>query len=486
MIPRRQPDGRAFMSWQFFNTLHRRVEPFVPGDPEGREVRLYCCGPTVHDFAHIGNFRTFVCVDFLRRCLEDAGYQVIHVMNVTDVEDKIIRRVRETGTSLAEYTRRYETAFLEDHRTLNCLPPQHLPRATEHVADILVLIERLLSRSLAYRTPDGSVYFSIAKYREAGHQYGQLLTLDLEALRPGERTDADEYGKEAATDFALWKARVPEDGEVFWPSPWGEGRPGWHIECSAMSMKLLGASFDLHLGGEDLIFPHHEDEIAQSEGACLHGPGQRFVRYWLHVAFLLVEGRKMSKSAGNFFTLRDLLGRGYTGREIRFLLLSSHYRESFNFTLDGLSGARTALARLDECGTRLKERAGDAVGTADPTLLDRVRAALQDDLNVSRAWGALFEWVRDRNRELAENRLSPEAAASAWAAWDAVLRLFGVEPAATTATIPAEVLALAEERLAARKARDFARSDVLRNELKSRGWLVEDTPNGPKLKAVDG
>lgn len=472
------------MPLHLFNTLSRQVEPFQPLDPAGRDVRMYCCGPTVHDYAHIGNFRTFVLADFARRYLEFRGYRVVHAMNITDVEDKIIRRVRETGKTLAEYTRGFEQAFLEDHRALLCLPPHHTPRATQYIAEIVDLIRRLVERGIAYQAADGSVYFSIDRYRGCGCRYGQLVNLNVEELRPGERVASDEYEKESVADFALWKARVPDDGAVFWPSPWGEGRPGWHIECSAMSMKLLGPAFDLHLGGEDLVFPHHEDEIAQSEGAGLQPAGQRFVKHWLHCAFLLVEGRKMSKSLGNFFTLRDLLAKGYTGREIRHLLLTAHYRESFNFTLDGLQGARAALARLDDCAARLAERAaGQTAAAPAPELLDRFTHALDDDLNVSAAWGAIFDWVRDQNRRLADGSLAPAEAAAALAAWVRVADTLGIgQPPATEA--PADIVALAEQRQAARQARDFRRSDELRDQLKARGWVIEDTPKGPKLKKL--
>jgi cysteinyl-tRNA synthetase len=402
------------MSLRVFNTLSRSLEPFVPRDPTGRRVGLYCCGPTVHDHAHIGNFRTFVFADLVRRFLEFCGHEVEHVMNVTDVEDKIIARVRSAGVSLRDYTQPFETAFFEDMTTLRCLRPHHVPRATEHIADIVALIEELAARGLAYRAADGSVYFSIERYQAEGRRYGQLINLNPEALRPGERVSSDEYAKESAADFALWKSRVPEDGDVFWPSPWGEGRPGWHIECSAMSMKLLGPSFDLHLGGEDLIFPHHEDEIAQSEGAGLQAPGDRFVGCWLHGAHLLVEGRKMSKSLGNYFTLRDLLAKGFTGREVRHVLLTAHYRESFNFTIENLQGARSALGRLDECALRLREAAGGTSATPDALLPGRVREALEDDFNVSAAWAAVFDWVRDLNRRLADATFPPRKRLRRW------------------------------------------------------------------------
>ncbi|MCX8157018.1 MAG: cysteine--tRNA ligase [Verrucomicrobiae bacterium] len=469
------------MGLRLFNTLTRRVEDFKPLDPAGRRVGLYCCGPTVYDLAHIGNFRTFVFADLVRRYLEFRGYEVTHVMNITDVEDKIIRRVRETGLSLKEYTRRYEEEFFRDFETLRCRRPHHTPHATDHIPEMLALIERLMERGIAYRASDGSIYFSIEKYRGCGCCYGQLVKLDLEQLRPGERVSHDEYAKESVADFALWKARVPEDGDVFWPSPWGEGRPGWHIECSAMSMKWLGPSFDLHLGGEDLIFPHHEDEIAQSEGAALQPPGRRFVQYWLHGAHLLVEGRKMSKSLGNFFTLRDLLQKGFDGREIRYLLLTAHYRETFNFTLDGLAGARTALGRLDECLGKLREQAAAAQEAPEEGLMQAFTQAMDDDLNIAAAWGAVFEWVRECNRLLAARQMTPARAAAALAAWEKVDQVLGVSAAAEI-QIPQEIMELAEARQAARKARDFARADALRQEMKNRGWVVEDTPKGPKLK----
>jgi cysteinyl-tRNA synthetase len=397
------------------------------------------------------------------------------------VEDKIIRRVRETGLGLREYVSRYENAFLEDLGALHCLRPHHLPRATEYIGEMIRIIEALIRRGIAYQAADGSVYFSIDKYRGCGCRYGQLVNLNFEQMRVGERVASDEYTKESVADFALWKGRVPEDGAVFWPSPWGEGRPGWHIECSAMSMKLLGPSFDLHLGGEDLAFPHHEDEIAQSEGAGWQQPGQRFVRYWLHGAHLLVEGKKMSKSLGNFFTLRDLLAKGFSGREIRQVLLSSHYRETFNFTLDGLDGARTALGRIDECLGKLQELAGTTAPEPAPGLPDAFARVMDEDLNVAGAWGVVFEWVRETNRRLAAGEMTAAQAAGALAAWNQVDSVLGLGRRAEEGA-PAEIVALLEERQAARKAKDFKRSDAVRDELKARGWVIEDTPKGPRLK----
>jgi cysteinyl-tRNA synthetase len=469
------------MALKLFNTLTRGVQEFVPLDPAGKHVGMYCCGPTVYDFGHIGNFRTFLFADLVRRLLEFKGHTVRHVMNITDVEDKIIKRVRETGMGLREYTSQYEQAFLQDLQTLNCLRPHHLPRATEYIPEIVALVERLVARGVAYQAADGSVYFSIEKYQGGGGRYGQLVNLNFDQMRRGARVASDEYDKESVADFALWKARVPEDGAVSWPSPWGEGRPGWHIECSAMSTKVLGPSFDLHLGGEDLAFPHHEDEIAQSEGAGLQPPGQRFVKYWLHGAHLLVDGKKMSKSLGNFYTLRDLLSRGFRGREIRFLMLSAHYRESFNFTLEGLQGARASLARLDECLGKLREVAGALTAAPDAALPGRFAEALDDDLNVSAGWAAVFEWVRDMNRAVAAGQLSPAAAAAGLAAWQKVDSVFGLGPKSESEA-PPEIQALLAEREAARKAKDFKRSDALRQELKTQGWLIEDTPKGPRLR----
>ena len=470
------------MALSLHNTISRKVEPFIPFDPTGKKVGMYCCGPTVHDFAHIGNFRTFVFADLVRRYLEFRGYQVNHVMNITDVEDKIIRRVREQSTTLAQYTAKYSDAFFEDLKTLNCVAPHHTPKATDYITEMIDLISRLMERGIAYQAPDQSIYFSIEKYQGCGCQYGQLTNLNFDEMRQGDRVSEDEYEKECVADFALWKARVPDDGEMYWPSPWGEGRPGWHIECSAMSMKLLGTSFDLHLGGEDLTFPHHEDEIAQSEGANLQEEGKPFVKYWLHGAHLLVEGKKMSKSLGNFFTLRDLTDQGYNGREIRQLMISAHYRETFNFTLDGLAGARTALNRINECVTKLREAADNTQADATTEVVEKFTTALDDNLNVSSAWAAVFDWVRNCNRKLVDNSMDPETAASELAAWKHIDTVLGVGVAQEEA--PAELIELMEERTEARKAKDFSRADAIREELTSKGWTIEDTAEGPRLKRL--
>ena len=472
------------MALKLFNSLTRAVQTFAPLDPAGKKVGLYCCGPTVYDFAHIGNWRTFVFADLVRRTLEFSGYEVKHVMNITDVEDKIIQRVRENKTTLREFTGKFETAFLDDLKALNCQAPHVTPRATGHMAEIIALIEKLVACGVAYQATDGSVYFSIEKYRGCGCTYGQLQKLNFDEMRVGERVSTDEYEKEAVADFALWKARVPDDGDVFWPSPFGEGRPGWHIECSAMSIKALGETFDLHLGGEDLKFPHHEDEIAQSEGAT----GKPFVKFWLHGAHLLVEGKKMSKRLGNYFTLRDLIAKGFTGREVRYLLLTAHYRETFNFTLEGLAGAKSALARIDECVGKLRELAAIPKSEvqspkSNDALIEKFTAALAEDLNISAAWASVFEWVREMNKRLAENSLSPAEAASALTAWDKINSVLGIGTTAE-AEAPADILALAEARTTAKLAKDFKRADTIRDELKAKGWIIADSPKGPKLKKI--
>ena len=469
------------MSLKFFNTLTHSLEEFRPLDPAGRHVGLYTCGPTVYDFAHIGNFRAFTFEDLARRYLAYRGYDVVHVMNITDVEDKIIRKVRETGEPLAQLTGRYTAAFLADCRALNLLPPHHVPRATGHIPEMLALIGALMDKGVAYQAPDKSVYFSIAKFA----RYGQLKKIDASQMRPGERVKLDEYEKESLGDFALWKAWDPTDGDIGWDSPWGRGRPGWHIECSAMSTKYLGESFDLHCGGEDLVFPHHEDEIAQSEAAS----GKQFVRVWLHCAYLLVNGQKMSKRFGNFFTLRDLLAKGFTGRELRYTLIAEHYRRQLNFTFEGVEAARASLARMDEFLVKLREVAGSTgipAGGISPTaaaVQKDFEAALDDDLNISSALGVLFNFIRDTNKRLAENAVTAAEAAAIFETWrrfDTVLG-FGM-PQAQEAS--ADVAALADQRQAARKAKDFKRADQIRDELKAKGWVIEDTPKGPKLKKL--
>ena len=453
------------------NTLSRQLEEFVP--LEAGSARMYTCGPTVYNFAHIGNFRAYVFEDLLRRWLKFKGFRVTQVMNLTDVDDKTIRDSRAAGLPLSGFTAQFKQAFFEDIRTLNLEPAEHYPAATDHIPEMIAIIRKLEEKGYAYRSEDGSVYFSIAKWPA----YGRLAHLDRAGMRTGVRVAADEYEKENVADFALWKAWDEKDGDVAWDSPWGRGRPGWHIECSAMSPKYLGPSFDQHTGGVDNIFPHHEDEIAQSEAAN----GQPFARYWLHCAHLMVDGQKMSKSRGNFHTLRDVLARGYTGREVRYELLATHYRAPLNFTFGGLDAARTALRRVDEFTARLAEAAGAARAGALPAWAraqaERFEAALDEDLNISAALAALFDGIREGNAALDAKALEPGGAAAVqdlFRRWDAALGVLE-KPAEA---VPPDVQALLDRRQAARQARDWQQSDALRDEIAALGWIVKDTPKG--------
>ncbi|MFA4945237.1 MAG: cysteine--tRNA ligase [Lentisphaeria bacterium] len=471
------------MPLRFHNSLSRRLEEFTPLVPG--EARLYTCGPTVYNYAHIGNFRAYIFEDLLRRTLKAAGFRVTQVMNLTDVDDKTIRGARQAGVPLRDFTQTFKDAFFADLRTLRIEPAEHYPAATGHIPEMVALIQTLLDKGFAYLGEDRSVYFSIARFPA----YGQLARLDRDQMRPGVRIKTDEYAKEAMADFALWKAWDEADGDVKWDSPWGPGRPGWHIECSAMSMKYLGPSFDLHTGGIDNLFPHHEDEIAQSEAAN----GVQFVRYWLHCAHLMVEGEKMSKSLGNFYTLRDVLAKGWSGREVRWALLGTHYRQQLNFSFQGCADARAALRRLDEFKLRLAE-ARNLPGQDPGAVQARAgqagrefRAGLEDDLNISAALAALFNFIRDANRLLDQGELAGPAAVAAATgalqAMDAVLGVLDLEKAGEA--VPEAILALAQERQAARKAKDFARADALRNQLAAQGWLLEDTPQGPRVRKAD-
>ena len=471
------------MQLKFYNSLARRVEPFEPLVPG--KAGLYTCGPTVYNFAHIGNFRAYVFEDVLHRTLEYAGYALTHVMNLTDVDDKTIRGSRAAGVPLRDYTQTYKDAFFEDLRTLSVEPATVYPAATDHIPEMIALISRLVEKGVAYRAADGCVYFSVAKFPA----YGRLAHLDFSGMRSGVRISNDEYAKDAVGDFALWKAWDEADGPVKWDSPWGPGRPGWHIECSAMSMKYLGESFDLHTGGIDNLFPHHENEIAQAEAAT----GRPFVRCWMHCAHLRVDGEKMSKSLGNFYTLRDLLAKGWTGREIRYVLVAGHYRQPLNFAFDALAAARTALSRIDEFTVRMealaKGPAGQAPSPGSPEgqapswpnrHLEAFDAAISDDLNTPLALAAVFSLVNEGNRLAQDGRATPADAAAALAALARMDRVLAVL-ARPAAEVPADVRALADARAAARKAKDWAASDRLRDEIAALGWTVKDTKEGQRL-----
>jgi cysteinyl-tRNA synthetase len=469
------------MNLRLYNSLTRQQELFVPLDRSG--VRLYTCGPTVYNYAHIGNFRAYVFEDVLRRALEYAGYPVTQVMNLTDVDDKTIRGSRQANLPLQAFTRPFIDAFFEDLRALNIEPAEIYPAATAHVPDMIALIRRLFDRGLAYRSEDGSVYFKVS----AHPAYGKLAHLDLSSLQSGARVAQDEYEKESVGDFALWKGWDEQDGDVAWDSPWGRGRPGWHIECSAMAMKYLGETFDLHTGGIDNLFPHHENEIAQSEGAT----GKPFVRTWMHCAHLCVNGEKMSKSLGNFFTLRDLLGRGYAGREIRYVLINGHYRQPLNFTFDALEAGRASLARIDGFADRLAEVVG-ATPRSNSTLPDwavRARdafdAAVSNDLNIPEALAALFAVVREGNSALQTGALPPSGAAALQellASMDRVLGVLSFGRRTADETPPDRVAELLAARAAARREKRWTDSDRLRDEIAGLGWEVRDGKDGQKLK----
>jgi len=461
-------------SLRFTNTLTRSVELFEPLNPP--EVCMYTCGPTVYDFAHIGNFRAYVFEDLLRRYLKYRGYSVTQVMNLTDVDDKTIRGSSAAGVPLDEWTRRFKDAFFEDIDMLNVERAEVYPAATEHIDDMVELIKRLQSAEHTY-TAGGSIYFKISTFPD----YGNLAHIDVDELSAGAscRVDADEYEKKDARDFALWKAWSEEDGDVWWDTELGRGRPGWHIECSAMSMRYLGATFDIHTGGVDNIFPHHENEIAQSEAAT----GKPFVRYWLHCAHLLVDNRKMSKSLGNFYTPRDLFARGYKPMAVRYALLSTHYRQPCNFTFDGLEAAGHAVARLGELRLRLEECRGD--GDDPAQIIDDTRTGfielMDDDLNISGALGVLFDFVREMNRRIDNGRVGSDGSKEALKFLDEIDTVLGVMDG-ETAEAPQKILDLIEQREAARRNRDFDLADQLRNQIAEAGYVVEDTPDGPRLK----
>ena len=490
------------MTLRLFNTLSGQLDDLLPMD--GKALRMYACGPTVYDYGHIGNFRTFLQIDVLRRTLKLLGVPVRHVMNITDVDDKIIRNAAAQGISIGQYTVPFERAFLEDLEALKVQLPEQLARATEHISRMVELVQKLAAAGAAYQAEDGSWYFRLASFPE----YGKLSKKDLSGMEDGARVDLDEYEKNSARDFALWKAAKP--GETSWDTPIGRGRPGWHIECSAMAMEYLGESFDLHAGGEDLIFPHHENEIAQSESAT-HKP---FARHWMHVRFLLVDGRKMSKSEGNFYTLRDLLLKGYKASAIRMALISVPYRHQFNFTFDGLTEATNAVERLRTFHQRLTQ--GSFAPGSNPALQAAAQkaqtdylAALSNDLNTAEARAPIFDLLRAANTAIDQGQLlagDRDAILAVLASFDAVFDVIEdcdaeptrraleyAEQAGRKADVAPELLArqsladeaidaLVAERTTAKKQRNFARADQIRNELAEKGVAIEDSKDGVRWK----
>jgi cysteinyl-tRNA synthetase len=447
---------------------------------------MYTCGPTVYSHAHIGNFRAYLFEDLLQRHLESRGFEVRRVMNITDVDDKTIRGSREADVPLAEFTAQFKKAFFDDLDSLRIKRADSFPEATDprEIAKMIEMIGTLMERGLAYQAEDKSIYFRINKFPD----YGKLAHFDLEELRSTGRVKSDEYDKENIGDFALWKAWDDADGPVKWSSPWGDGRPGWHIECSAMATQLLGDQLDIHCGGVDNIFPHHEAEIAQTEGCT----GKKFVRYWLHCAHLMVDGQKMAKSLGNFYTLRDVLAKGYSGREVRYALMRVHYRAPLNFTWEGMEEARTAIARVDDWRRRLDEVAREAPSSKSQAPKEiqaqssnqEFQNMLDDDLNISGALGVLFETIRETNRRMDAGEMGAEEA-KAWLEWwkrvDGVLQISGEQ-----SELPAEIEELAEARVQARLAKDWRKSDELRDELAARGWEARDTKDGQKITRRGG
>jgi cysteinyl-tRNA synthetase len=468
---------------QLHNTLGGKIEPFVPQKPG--EVRMYSCGPTVYDFAHIGNFRTFVFQDILRRFLKSRGFKLTQVMNLTDVDDRIIANAAAAGVGIREYTEKFAQAFFDDCKTLSLEPPEHWTRATDNIEPMVQLIERLREKSFTYES-EGSIYYRIAKFPD----YGKLSNIDVAGIQAGARVDVDRYEKESARDFALWKA--PKAGEHFWDTSIGKGRPGWHIECSAMAMKYLGETLDIHTGGIDLAFPHHENEIAQSEAAT----GKHFVKYWLHAEHLLVEGEKMSKSLGNFYTLRDLFAKGYKPSALRFALASVPYRRQLNFTFDGLQQAASSVERLRNFADRLAQAKFPA--GAHKSMVARIAeaaeefdAGLSDDLNTARALGAMFEFVRETNIAMDKGEFSPADAPAAQKFLQGFDRIFAVLEnndaqklqalgygQSNAAGDDAEIEKLVADRQSARQSRDFATADRIRKELDKRGIILEDSRDG--------
>jgi cysteinyl-tRNA synthetase len=478
------------MALRFFNTYSREIEEFEPHHPTARPIKMYTCGPTVYSRAHIGNFRAYIFEDLLQRHLELRGYKVHRMMNITDVDDKTIRGAREAGVPLQKFTAQFKQAFFEDAQTLRIKPADGYPAATDrHYIDRMIeMISVLISKGLAYQADDESVYFRINKFPD----YGKLAHFDLTQLQSTGRVKHDEYDKEHIGDFALWKAWDEADGAVKWDSPWGLGRPGWHIECSAMSTALLGDEIDIHSGGVDNIFPHHEAEIAQSEGVT----GKKFVRYWLHCAHLLVDGQKMAKSLGNFYTVPDVLAKGYTGRELRYALLRVHYRVPLNFTWEGMNEARESLARIDEWLARLRElakqenvqpvSAADGLRRGERSTSNVQRPttafedALDDDLNISAALGFLFESIRETNRAMDQNEMDAISASTWLDWWKRINTVLDLEAEADI-VVPHEVTQLAQERENARREKNWKRSDELRDQIFALGWEVRDTKEGPKL-----
>ena len=453
---------------RFYNSITQKKEDFSP-ITKGK-VKLYTCGPTVYDNAHIGNFRTFLFEDFLKRTLLALGYDVYHVMNITDVDDKTIQKSNIEKKSLREITKHYISNFKDDLKALSILPPDQFPNATDHIDQMIDMIQALIDKGYAYPTDDGSVFFAIDSYKN----YGTLSNIDMDQAVRGERVVSDEYNLDNPSDFALWKAYKKEDGNVKWDSPWGVGRPGWHIECSAMSIEYLGPHFDIHCGGVDNKFPHHENEIAQSICAT----GKPFVNFWMHSEFLTVDGGKMSKSLGNYYFLNDIIDEGMTVQEFRFIVLSSHYRSKVNFSLDKKYEAKMAIQRIMELKDRLEEFEESASDDL-PSDAGKFISALENDLDSPTALAVLFEWLRKTNVKLDKNELSKSDIQKGNHFITFFNSIFGV--LYEKFEIPKNIIELVKKRERARENNDWVKSDEIRKELNINGWNVKDTPTGPKI-----
>ncbi|OGN64999.1 MAG: cysteine--tRNA ligase [Chlamydiae bacterium RIFCSPLOWO2_01_FULL_28_7] len=466
------------MQLKLYNTETRKKEEIVPSDND--KIRIYTCGPTIYDYAHIGNFRTYIFEDLLRRTLEFFDFEVLQVMNITDIDDKTIKGALKKHQSLIEYTEPYRQAFFEDITSLNVEKAEYYPKATQYTAQMIEIIKNLIAKNYAYKGSDGSIYFSIEKFKK----YGRLSHLDLASLKQNaqNRINSDEYEKENASDFVLWKSYDEKrDGNIFWESPFGKGRPGWHIECSAMAIKLLGPTIDIHCGGVDNVFPHHENEIAQSESFT----GKVFVLHWAHSEHLIVDGKKMSKSLGNFYTLRDLLKMGYTGREVRYMLISSHYRTQLNFTFDGLKASKNSIQRILDFLSRVNN--ADSKNALDisekiSNTKDIFTSSLADDLNISQALASIFDFIRDVNHLIDDDKISKESSNEIYKLFQEIDKILGCIFINEEETIPAKVLEAFEKRIEARKNKNFFLADELRDFIYSSGYVIEDNPSGPRLK----
>ncbi len=462
------------MKLHLYNSYKREKESFEP--IRDGYVGLYTCGPTVYDYAHIGNFRTFIFEDLLKRWLIHLGYDVKHIMNITDVDDKTIKKANDESVALNIITDRYTSCFMEDLKWLKMIPADEFPRATDHIDKMISMIQTLLDKNFAYKDNDGSVYFDINSFQE----YGCLTNLNIKGQKQIKRINDDEYEKDSPQDFALWKGWKKEDGDIVWNAPWGKGRPGWHIECSAMSIDALGDHFDIHCGGIDNMFPHHENEIAQS--VC--STGKPFVNYWLHSEFLLVDGGKMSKSLGNYYTIKDLINKGFSAESIRYQLLSGHYRTKISFSINKKHESDKVVERVSDFHELLSQKIKKiSLDNSLPQIYSDFSNAMNDDLNTPQALAIFFEWMKSESKKIKDNSLSSEEISSAWNFLNIFNSIFDFVKIESL-IIPDKIKDMLNKRAKARKERDWSMSDNIRDSLKNAGWIVDDTPEGQKLKKI--